>query len=303
MYSTSRQPDVHPHVCTLSQAAVSSAGPSVPCLISKQSIALLVRLSGGLQQMQPDLPRVQQASALSWALGMDVTALLNSQWKAAAASLTCLRLWPQPQHASVCPPQASVLPHLPKRQQPSCLISPSAAPHGNLSPVGSPSPFSSACATPAAADAGSHDAQCSGGAHASLNASSPNSNHSSPDPTPMANLTLRRHNSATASLESRRAARRVAVAAAAAGDFNAGRQGDSGAENGGLKGARSQRRRTSMQRLRQALMSPAVPVVALAGAAVGAGAFAGTDECGRVLRSLAVYAAAELAFQAWQRWR
>lgn len=247
--------------------------------------------------MQPDLPRVQQASALSWALGMDVTALLNNQWKAAAASLTCLRLWPEPQHASVCPPQASVLPRQPKRQPPSRLISPSAAPHGDPSPIGSPSPFSSACATPAAADAGSHDA------HASLRASSPNPNHSPPDPTPMANLTLRRQNSATASLESRRAARRFAVAAAAAGDFNAGRQGASGGDHGELKGARLQRRRTSLQRLRHALMSPAVPVVALAAAAVGTGALAGTGECGRVLRSLAVYAAAELAFQAWQRWR
>lgn len=221
--------------------------------------------------MQPDLPRVQQATALSWALGMDVGALLNSQWKAAAASLTSLRLWPHQQASSqpaqVAPPSQQRAQH---RRAPQHLRQlPAGGDDGAPafhSPFGCSSPRAAANFAAAWVDGDSSDS-----------------------------LKLRRQNSSSASLESRRAARRFAIEAAAAGDLNAARH----AAAPGV----AQRASPRLGRLRAALATPALPVVALAAAALGAGAFACTAGYGRLLRGLAAYTAAELAFQAWQRWR
>lgn len=214
--------------------------------------------------MQPDLPGVRQATSLSWA----ISGLFSGNWKAASSAVACLRLWPGvPVSQSTRSPQSYSPPKREVRRSTSfefvSLISASSS------------------------------ETCAADRSPSQSLQAPFSSVSLPRNSDIStSLSLRRTFSISANLQSRKAVRRSAVAAAAAGDLNAARDSDPGTTSRG-----------SAHKSRWQHMQNVLPTLALALAALSCGGLAVTAGCSRLLRCLLAYGALEFAFQAWQQQR
>lgn len=218
--------------------------------------------------MQPDLARVQQATSLSWAL----TGMFNGSWKAINSMVACLRPWPRVPAA-----QCSKLP----RSQ----LTPAEDVFCRSSSVNFVSVVSATsiedCETVRSSSCLLRTASSSLSPSGSLIAS--------------ASLSLRRSGSLSRSLESRKAADRSAVAAAAAEDFTAARNCDDDHAHASPSPSVHQSRYQGIQ--------DALPTLALAAAALSCGILFAISGSGRLLRGLLLYGALEFAFQAWQQRR